>query len=339
MWLHGQGSVHHSLSFDLFSFPCTDTGGTGTGSGAFRRITYFPNWSGIDPSTFQVNHFTHIVYAFAAISPVNYTVSPHALNCTVHPRALNCTVKARALNYTVNPHTVFPTLSPYALSLTLSPSCSLSHAHSLTLSPSCSLPHALSLMLSPLMLSPLMLSPSCSFPHALSLMLSPSGSLPHALSLMLSPSCSLPRALSLMLSPSCSLPHALSLMLSLSCSLPHALSLALPPSCSVSHILPRPCQSLHCSHEDQKPSVNARSPFLSPYLFLPLLPSRWCPLSGGQTSLAASTLASPQPSRPKTPRSSRFSPSVVVMLSAHRDSLMFQLLKHGALSLLTLRLL
>ncbi|CAI7781366.1 unnamed protein product, partial [Closterium sp. NIES-53] len=56
--------------------PCSDTGGTGTGSGAFRRITYFPNWSGIDPSTFQVNHFTHIVYAFAAISPVNYTVVP-----------------------------------------------------------------------------------------------------------------------------------------------------------------------------------------------------------------------------------------------------------------------
>ncbi|CAI5530332.1 unnamed protein product [Closterium sp. Naga37s-1] len=27
--------------------------------------------------TFQVNHFTHIVYAFAAISPVNYTVVPY----------------------------------------------------------------------------------------------------------------------------------------------------------------------------------------------------------------------------------------------------------------------
>ncbi|CAI5469113.1 unnamed protein product [Closterium sp. Yama58-4] len=54
--------------------PCTATGGTGSSS--FRRITYFPNWSGIDPSTIQVNHFTHIVYAFAAISPDNYTVVP-----------------------------------------------------------------------------------------------------------------------------------------------------------------------------------------------------------------------------------------------------------------------
>ncbi|CAI5457576.1 unnamed protein product [Closterium sp. Yama58-4] len=54
--------------------PCS--GGTGSGSASFRRITYFPNWSGIDPSTIQVNHFTHIVYAFAAISPLNYTVVP-----------------------------------------------------------------------------------------------------------------------------------------------------------------------------------------------------------------------------------------------------------------------
>ncbi|GJP48698.1 hypothetical protein CLOM_g7981 [Closterium sp. NIES-68] len=49
----------------------------GTGTASFRRITYYPNWSNMDPNTFQVNHFTHIVYAFAAISPLNYTVVPY----------------------------------------------------------------------------------------------------------------------------------------------------------------------------------------------------------------------------------------------------------------------
>eukprot|EP00475_Leptophrys_vorax_P016961 TRINITY_DN2346_c0_g1_i4.p1 TRINITY_DN2346_c0_g1~~TRINITY_DN2346_c0_g1_i4.p1 ORF type:complete len:381 (+),score=8.71 TRINITY_DN2346_c0_g1_i4:269-1411(+) len=60
--------------------PCTGGGGGGGGggrSGAMKRITYFPDWSNVDPSSFQVNHFTHMVYAFATVSPKNYTAVPY----------------------------------------------------------------------------------------------------------------------------------------------------------------------------------------------------------------------------------------------------------------------
>ncbi|CAI7801804.1 unnamed protein product [Closterium sp. NIES-53] len=83
------GASHPPAFSAALSFACSKWGWCGSNSSycgagckngpcsaSFRRITYFPNWSGIDPSTFQVNHFTHIVYAFAAISPLNYTVSP-----------------------------------------------------------------------------------------------------------------------------------------------------------------------------------------------------------------------------------------------------------------------